>query len=510
MLLTARTPSRYASALAALSVFMAALLLPLSFTGGVMTTPAIQQSLGGSPAALSWLTNGFMLTFGSFLLAAGVTADAIDRKRIFIAGAALFCLSSLLFCLTHNLFLSGVLRALQGLAAAMILASGSAALAQLYDGAQRTRAFSILGTVFGVGLAFGPLLIGFMTDAVGWRGVYALFALLSAGVLLIGLVSLPATEKSEPRTPDNLGLTLFTLALMLFTASLMVIPARGFLSLTTLALLIASGGLFVAFVVRCRRVNNPVLELSLLRHPRFVGVLLLPVATCCCYVVLLIIVPLHFMGGEGMSESQSALYLMALTTPMLVFPSVAALLTRWFSPGQVSTAGLMMASVGLLLLGDAFHSNHLPQLVLALILCGAGAALPWGLMDGLAISAVPVAKAGMAAGLFNTVRVAGEGIALAIVSAVLTASNTLTLQSRVHGYAPEVIHRAAGWLGAGNMPQAAALLPDFSLRVLRESYDSAYTLLFSGLAVVTLLCALMIWLTLCRKGGAIQTRNSGS
>lgn len=169
MLLTARTPSRYASALAALSVFMAALLLPLSFTGGVMTTPAIQQSLGGSPAALSWLTNGFMLTFGSFLLAAGVTADAIDRKRIFIAGAALFCLSSLLFCLTHNLFLSGVLRALQGLAAAMILASGSAALAQLYDGAQRTRAFSILGTVFGVGLAFGPLLIGFMTDAVGWR-----------------------------------------------------------------------------------------------------------------------------------------------------------------------------------------------------------------------------------------------------------------------------------------------------------------------------------------------------
>ncbi len=81
-----------------------------------------------------------------------------------------------------------------------------------------------------------------MIDAVGWRGVYALFALLSAGVLLIGLVSLPATEKSEPRTPDNLGLTLFTLALMLFTASLMVIPARGFLSLTTLALLIASGG----------------------------------------------------------------------------------------------------------------------------------------------------------------------------------------------------------------------------------------------------------------------------
>ncbi|MFP4884069.1 hypothetical protein ACLFLT_21730 [Klebsiella pneumoniae] len=77
------------------------------------------------------------------------------------------------------------------------------------------------------------------------------------------------------------------------------------------------------------------LELSLLRHPRFVGVLLLPVATCCCYVVLLIIVPLHFMGGEGMSQSQSALYLMALTTPMLVFPSIAALLTLVFTGAGV-------------------------------------------------------------------------------------------------------------------------------------------------------------------------------
>lgn len=90
MLLPARTPSRYASALAALSVFMAALLLPLSFTGGVMTTPAIQQSLGGSPAALSWLTNGFMLTFGSFLLAAGVRRMP-STENVFLSPAPRCC-----------------------------------------------------------------------------------------------------------------------------------------------------------------------------------------------------------------------------------------------------------------------------------------------------------------------------------------------------------------------------------------------------------------------------------
>ena len=106
-----------------------------------------------------------------------------------------------------------------------------------------------------------------------------------------------------------------------------------------------------------------------------------------------------------------------------------------------------MASVGLLLLGDAFHSNHLSQLVLALILCGAGAALPWGLMDGLAISAVPVAKAGMAAGLFNTVRVAGEGIALAIVSAVINGKqypDPAESRSRVYPRGDSPRRRLAG------------------------------------------------------------------
>lgn len=113
MLLPARIPSRYASATAALSVFMAALLLPLSFTGGVITTR--DTAVAGRLSRCAVVADQWLYAdFRQLLLAAGVAADAIDRKRIFIAGAALFCLSSLLFCLTHNLFLSGVLRALQG------------------------------------------------------------------------------------------------------------------------------------------------------------------------------------------------------------------------------------------------------------------------------------------------------------------------------------------------------------------------------------------------------------
>lgn len=478
---------------AAASIFLAAILLPVSFTGGVVTTPAISHALGGSAAALAWLTNGFMLTFGSFLLSAGVMADAAGRKRVFILGLFIFAFSSSFISVADNISLIGALRSLQGISAAMTLAGGSAALAQLYEGVARTRAFSILGTMFGAGLAFGPLALGFITDALGWRWVYALMALISGTVMLTGTLFIPVSEKSAHRVVDYAGLTLFTAALVLFTAGIMLVPVWGCLSLPGLALFATALLLFVAFMVRCLNVENPVFDLSLVRDPRFAGVLLLPVATCYCYVVLLIILPLHFMGGDGLSETQSAFYLMALTTPMLIVPSLSALLTRWFNPGSVSAAGLMLSAAGLLILGQALQSTSSILLMFSLVLTGAGAALPWGLMDGLAISSVPVEKAGMAAGLFNTVRVAGEGIALAMVSAFLVEMNALNLRKNLSGYASERIDSAASWLGSGNTERAAALLPGLSHQLLRESYDSAYVWLFRLLAVITVLCAFMVW-----------------
>lgn len=510
MTFAASTFCRAQKTAAALTIFMAATLLPLSFTGGVVTTPAIQRMLGGSPGELSWLTNGFMLTFGSFLLTAGIAADATGKKPVFIAGAALFCLSSIFTVLTNNLMMSGILRCVQGLAAAMLLASGSALLARLYTGADRTRMFGLLGTVFGAGLAFGPLAVGLITNVLTWRWVYIVFAVLSGCVLLAGMMFLPQSQQSSLSPSDKTGLTLFTAALMVFTTAVMLLPTHGFLSLFTLALFLSSVLLFGGFIVRCLRVSNPVLDISLLRSPRFVGALLLPVATCYCYVVLLIIIPLHFMGGSGFSESQSAIYLMALTSPMLVVPYFSALLTRWFSPAVLSASGLMLASAGLLFLGPALRSNSTTLLVFSMLITGAGAGLPWGLMDGLAISSVPVKKAGMAAGLFNTVRVAGEGIALAMVSAFLTEMNDLNLNETVNDFSPQGIHLAASWLGGGNIKQAIAILPGIPREVVQDSYDNAYSLLFQVLAAVTFVCALIVWGMLGHKAHDPAMANTDS
>jgi len=481
---------------ATLAILLAALLLPLSFTGGVVTTAAISRDLHGGPLSLAWLTNGFMLTFGSGLLAAGVAADKLRHKRVFIAGLALFAVSSLLIALTSSTLTLGIYRALQGIAAALTLAGGATALAHLYSGPARTRVFSLLGTLFGVGLAFGPLVMGIITDALSWRWVYALLAAMATVIGLAGQLSITAM-KTPPSAPADIhGTVLFSLALLAFTTTLILLPQYGALSLTVfigLAMTLLAGALFVRHT---QRIAHPVFTLALLRQPHFAGVLLLPVATCYCYVVLLIVIPLFLMGVRDLSETQSAVILLALTAPMLIFPGIAAWLTRWFNPGKISVAGLLLATLGLIGMAHAIKTDGLIALACSMFVTGMGAALPWGLMDGLAVSAVSVERAGMAAGLFNTVRVAGEGIALAIVMALLALFNRLGLQQSLPRLDTVTRDKAAVWLSGSHVLQAHELLPQIPVPLLLSNVEHAYFILLYGLAAITLGCAVWVGILL--------------
>lgn len=180
------------------AVCLAALILPLSFTGGAIATPTIGQDLGGSPLELSWITNAFMLSFGSLLMTAGALADAFGRKRLFAGGVLAFSVASVIIVWVPSIAWLDALRTVQGIAAAAALAGGSAALAQEFDGIARTRAFSFLGTSFGAGLAFGPVLAGLLIEHQGWRSVFLSSAFVGTFALLLGV-----PKMRESRDPES-------------------------------------------------------------------------------------------------------------------------------------------------------------------------------------------------------------------------------------------------------------------------------------------------------------------
>lgn len=484
------------------AVCLAALVLPLSFAGAAVATPAIARELGSDPAALNWITNAFMLTFGSCLMAAGALADQFGRRRVFAAGLTLFAAVSLGLSLAPDMALLNGLRAAQGVAAAAALAGGSAALAQAFEGRMRARAFSLLGTTFGLGLAFGPVLAGLTVGSLGWRWVFLATAAVAALALCLGVPRMRESRDPQAAGLDVPGSISFTLALALFTFGVLQAPVRGWGSGVVLMLLMASVLMLALFVAIEWRTARPMLDLSLLRYPRFVGVQLLPIATCCCYVVLLVLLPARFIGIEQRVESQAGLMMVALSLPMLFMPSVAVSLARRWSAAAVSAAGLVVAALGLLALSRVPLGADGVLRLLPMLVIGLGSGLPWGLMDGLSVAVVPKERSGMAAGIFGTVRVAGEGVALALCSALLPVLIDRRLEQALRG-APAVadagVALAAQRLASGGIDSAQAVLPTVDRLLLSASYAAAFQNLCVGLALITLLCAGLVFLFLSEK-----------
>ncbi|WP_341317350.1 MFS transporter [Paraburkholderia sp. IMGN_8] len=473
------------------AVCLAAVILPLSFSAGAIATPAIGRALGGGPVALNWITNAFMLAFGSCLMAAGTLADRFGRRRVFMAGVAAFAMISTLLALAPGIVWLDLLRAAQGVAAAAALAGGSAALAQEFDGHARTHAFSLLGTTFGVGLAFGPVLAGGLLEVFGWRAVFVSTALLGAVSLLLAAPRMRETRDPAAACVDWPGIVSFTAMLALFTVAILEAPEIGWRHPAIWALFVAAAVALTSFIVIERRTARPMLDLSLFRYPRFIGVQLLPIATCYCFVVLLVLLPIRFVGIEGHAPLAAGLMMIALSAPMLVMPMLAVRLSRHASAGWISGVGLLVAAAGLLWLGD-IPTGAVPAAILPpMVLIGIGAGLPWGLMDGLSVSVVPKARAGMATGIFSTTRVAGEGLALAMVSATLAGITALRLAPAGSAATDAgVVSRAAERLATGNLHGAAALLPGMPLALLQQQYSEAFRLLTYGLAAITVLAAL--------------------
>lgn len=483
--------------LALLAVCLAAAAMPLTFTGTAVALPSIGRALGGSPVAIAWVTNAFMLTFGSTLMAAGALADSYGRKRIFLAGVGSFAVFSLALVFAPNILMFDLLRAAQGFAAAAAFSGGMAALAQEFDGPERLRAFSIVGTSFGVGLSLGPVASGLMIEAFGWRSIFLAVVVFAVLAFALGWRALRESGDPASRGLDWGGALSFTTALGLFTYGILLAPERGWGDGLVVGLLVGAFLFLALFVTIERLVSRPMLDLSLFAYPRFVGVQLLAAAPAYGFVVLLILLPGRFIGIEGMREVAAGTLMIALSAPLLILPVAAGLLTRWFHPATICGTGLLISAGGLFWLAQTPVGAPIWMTALPMLVIGSGISLPWGLMDGLAVSVVPKERAGMATGIFSTTRVAGEGVALAVVSAILS----MLIAGRLGGSAATAgIAIAAQRLAAGDVGMAERTLPGMDRMVLVTLYSDAFSDLLLLLTAITLLTGLVVFIFLRRDG----------
>jgi MFS family permease len=411
-------PIRYVLVLAA--VLLSSLMFPLTITGASLALPGIREELGAGLSATQWVVNGYNACFAGFLVFTGSLADVLGRRRIFAGGVALFCASGVVSALAGNILVLDLVRALGGIGAAAATTGGSSILAETFQGAARGKAFGLLGTVLGAGLAFGPTVSGVLVDGLGWRAVFAVPAVI-AGLVLILVPVLPPLRGESTRRIDWPGAALFTAALLLLIFALDEGPALGFGNPVIIGGFVAAAVLGAAFAVVERRRADPMFQLGLLANRQFLSLAVAAGALMGVLVPLVVYLPSYLISVVGLGAGQAGSWLLMLTVPTVFLPTVGATLARRLPTVLVVAGSVALTGAGALLLVTIGPDTEVLDLLVPFVLIGVGIGLSNGVLDGLAIGSVPPGQAGAAAGMFNTARLATETIALAVVGAMLAA-----------------------------------------------------------------------------------------
>jgi EmrB/QacA subfamily drug resistance transporter len=393
--------------------------------------PSIKADLGFSQQSLQWVVNGYILTYGGFLLLGGRMADLLGRRLVLVTGLVVFATSSLIGGLSHTSSLLIAARFSQGIGAAMLSPAALSSLTSTFRSTRdRNTALGVWAAVSGIGGAAGVLFGGLLTEGPGWRWVLFINVPFSA-IALVGAFVLLERERiraSRLANFDALGAFLVTGGMLLLVYSLVKAPDVGWGTGRTVAGLAGSAVLLAGFVLNELRVRNPLVPLSILRVKGVAAADATQMVALAGFLPMFFFLTLYMQTVLGYSPIQTGVAYLPLTGGFIIAASICSQLFTRIGTKPVVVLGTVIAGGGLYWLSKipvdgSYLSDILPGLMIVSIGMG-------GVFTGLTTAAnagVDQDKAGLAAGLLNTGQQLGAALGLATLSAVATAHTTSLL-----------------------------------------------------------------------------------
>ncbi|GAA1350790.1 MFS transporter [Streptomyces beijiangensis] len=438
-------------------------LLMVVLDGSIVTVamPAIQSDLGFTPAALSWVVNAYLIAFGSLLLLAGRLGDLIGRKRMFLAGTAVFTAASLLAAAATSPAMLIAARFLQGIGSAMASAVSLGILVTLFtEPKDRAKAFAVFSFTGAAGASIGQVLGGVLTDALSWHWIFFINLPIGIAALALAVPVLPADRGLGLRAgADVIGALLVTAGLMLGIYTVVKVGEYGWTSGHTLGLGALALLLIAGFAVRQATAKTPLMQLRIFRSRSVSGANLVQILMVAALFSFQILLALYLQNVRGYSASETGLAMLPAAVVIgAVSLGVATPLIARFGERKVLLAGIVLL-IGLLamLARLPVHANYAVDLLPAMLLgSGFGLALP--ALTTLGMSGARADDAGLASGLFNTTQQIGMALGVAVLT-TLAASRTERLLGEGHSRAEALTggyHLAFG-VGVGLLLAALAV-----------------------------------------------------
>jgi EmrB/QacA subfamily drug resistance transporter len=407
--------------------------------------PSIKSDLGFSQQSLQWVINGYILTYGGFLLLGGRMADLLGRRSVLVSGLIVFAGSSLLGGLAHTSSLLVGARFAQGVGAAMMSPAALSTLTSTFRSTRdRNTALGVWAAVSGIGGAAGVLFGGLLTEGPGWRWVlfinvpFSVLALLGAFALL----SRERVRAGRLANFDALGALLVTGGMLLLVFTLVKAPDVGWGAERTVGGLAGAAVLLAGFAFNELRVRNPLVPLSILKVKGVAAADATQLVAIAGFLPMFFFLTLYMQTVLGYSPIQTGLAYLPLTGGFIIAASISSQLFARIGTKPVVVLGTVISAAGLYWLSrvpldGSYLSDILPGLLTVSIGMG-------GVFTGLTTAAnagVEQDQAGLAAGLLNTGQQLGAALGLAILSAVATAQTKSVLsagdgltQAATHGY----------------------------------------------------------------------------
>jgi EmrB/QacA subfamily drug resistance transporter len=406
--------------------------------------PSMQHGLGASPQGIQWVVSGYALTFGLTLVAGGRLGDLLGRRRMFLIALTGFVVTSAAAGAAPNEALLVTARLVQGLAAGMLTPQNSGLIQDLFRGAERGRAFGMLGATIGISTAAGPVIGGLILaafgDQEGWRWVF--YVNVPIGVVALVL----AARLVPPGRPDRgsgggsarsridfVGMAL--LGVTTLGVLLPLVQSTGGGDPWLWLLIPVAAGIAVVFVrwerATVRRGHSPLLDLRLFTDTSgFASGAVLATIYFCGFSGIWLVLSLFFQDGLGYTPLQSGLSVTPFALGSAATAMIAGrLVSRWGR--RLTVTGLSLIVVGLGTAAVLLRLTHDPShtgfvLIAPLFVAGVGGGAVISPNTTLTLACVPTSLAGSAGGALQTGQRIGTAIGTAVLATVFRSTVTRT------------------------------------------------------------------------------------
>ncbi|MFC6009484.1 MFS transporter [Nocardia lasii] len=450
------------------------LLISMDLSVLYLAIPRISEALEPSSSQLLWILDIYGFLVAGFLITMGTLGDRIGRRKLLMIGAVAFGVASVLAAYSTSADMLIATRALLGVAGATLMPSTLALIRNMFhDDRQRTTAISVWMTSFMVGMVIGPLVGGAMLEHFWWGSVFLVAVPAMVLLLATGPFLLPEYKDPNPGKLDLLSALLSLLSVMAVIYGIKELAKDGW-SIEALGVLVAGLVLGTVFVLRQRRLTNPLIDLHLFANVRFSGSLVALMVAMLAMGGLFLLLSQYLQLVLGLSAFQAGLWTVPQAVAMVVAAGLVSAVAPKVRPAYLMTGGLVLAMVGYALFTQLSGKDDLALIVTGMVVFSLGLSPMFVLGLDLIVGAVDPARAGAASAISET----GQELSTALGVAVIGSIGTAVYRGQMEGSIPAGLPAEAAHVAEDTLAGAlhvAASLPEALGAELTTVARQAYT-----------------------------------